>query len=84
MKNVSTLKRLFKLVKTTELIKDCPGCTNDLVDITNTHTPYYWIECNVCGLELHDARILVSRKDSLKMHKESFLHVIKKWNHLPR
>jgi len=34
------------------LVRNCPFCGSWLINITNTHTACYSVECNACGVEM--------------------------------
>lgn len=63
---------------TGEKLKPCPFCGGQNLELLNTHTPYYWIEC-VCGAQLNDD-FPADRKETDKGHIASAKRVIEKWN----
>ncbi len=59
----------------------CPGCrTSANVELCNTHTSSYWIECSSkdCGWQLNDAK--AGGGTGSEAHRSSALRVFKKWN----
>jgi Lar family restriction alleviation protein len=67
----------LKLRKTDKL-KPCPFCGCHDPELSNTHTPSYWIQCPNCGAEVHgDApRGLPNRVT----HRKGVESAIEKWN----
>lgn len=59
----------------------CPGCrTRANLFLRNTHTPSYWIECDLCGLELH--RSANWKNDTMPAHRRNARAMVDHWNTL--
>ncbi len=52
-------------------LKLCPFCSSTNVDLANTWTPSFWVECNECGAQVHgDSFEGPDRKDRFSYSKE--------------
>ncbi len=58
-------------------LKPCPFCGSEELELINTHTPYYWIECVSCCCELTCSG---DYANTVADHKKAALNVIGKWN----
>lgn len=61
----------------------CPFCGGRDVDVVNTHTPCYWVECRNCGAEKHcPGQELRGKSDAAirKAHTAAFIAAIESWN----
>jgi uncharacterized Zn finger protein len=64
----------------------CPFCGSDEVTVHNTHTPYYWAECEGCGAEGPQTRNgdawrrSMSKAAAESLHREAFHAAIAAWN----
>lgn len=36
-----------------EKMLPCPFCNSDDLHLRNTHTPYFWVECDSCGAQVN-------------------------------
>jgi hypothetical protein len=61
-------------------LKCCPFCGNhgNAIQLMNTWTPSYWIEC-VCGVELHPNQRSL-RKNTVASHLISASLAVRTWN----
>jgi len=75
-------------------LKPCAFCQGTTQKIMNTHTPFYWIECQ-CGVEMHACYIgkdncsytdmdygdpLDTKDKVIKAHEAAIKHIVNKWN----
>ena len=58
-------------------MKPCPFCGHRDVELANTHTPYYWMECRSCGCEIPDPRS--ARGTGERSHRASAMRAIAAW-----
>lgn len=72
---------IIRLKCAQKYIKRCPSCNGEHCELSNTHTPYYSIQCE-CGLSFDDQQ--GGKTDDMKGHAESALRVVLTWNELPR
>ncbi len=56
----------------------CPFCGGANLELQNTWTPCYWIECQVCGVQMSDPGF--NRKHTPRGHAASKRAAIKAWN----
>jgi hypothetical protein len=63
---------------TDEILKQCHFCGSKELELWNTHSPHYTIECE-CGAQINDD-FPTDRKESDKGHLDSAKRVIEKWN----
>ena len=56
----------------------CPCCGGDVLELCNTWTASYWIDCP-CGLQMHD-RDTFWKTNSMEEHQASKAAVIAAWN----
>ncbi len=67
------------------VLKDCPWCrTADNLRICNTHTPYFWIECD-CGADKYAegvdwAETAVTREDAYRGFCAALENAVTEWN----
>lgn len=57
----------------------CPFCGSRDIELQHTWTASYWLECKVCGCELHDNGRIGSHANP-ECHLTSARRVIKRWN----
>lgn len=67
-----------------EKLAPCPFCgETDGLEVTNTHTPSYWVEC-ICGArmdgEYFEPRRNASKASLLRLHEKAKASVIDRWN----
>lgn len=48
----------------------CPFCGSDDLEICNTHTPSYWVECHKCGAEAHGESFKYTTKQHNDFHSK--------------
>jgi hypothetical protein len=60
-------------------LKGCPFCGKHQVELQNTHTPHYWMECQYCGCEIPDPKS--SNGKGVRAHRASALRAIEAWQH---
>lgn len=58
-------------------VKPCPFCGGTDVEMANTHTAYYWIECATCGAEHSGA---ASGGSSVSAHRAAARRTLEAWN----
>ena len=56
----------------------CPFCGGDDLEVGNTHTPSYTVECVSCGAQGGDCKSGKGR--SKAAHRGAFLSAIRAWN----
>lgn len=67
-------------------LEPCPFCDSSDVEITNTHSPSYWAECNNCGAQGPSGRtssVRIARKTKSavrRQHEEAFSKAHELWN----
>lgn len=65
-------------------LRECPFCGGRDMDIVNTHTPCYWVECNDCETQKHDVdgsgNPLPDEASARAAHEASVERVIAAWN----
>lgn len=59
-------------------LKHCPFCGSLAIDLKNTHTPSYWVECDTCGAKVDGE--WGGDKEDMRAHKKSARSAIRKWN----
>lgn len=74
-KSIPELKEF--IVKQESKLKDCPFCGGDAF-IENTHTPYYWVECNSCGAQVSSK--YKPKNEEISEHEKSIRGAVKAWN----
>lgn len=70
-------------LETGDRVEPCPFCGSTDIELANTWTPSYWIECNGCGAEMHPVnRKPWGRGDDTKpaKHLASARAALKAWN----
>lgn len=55
-----------------ETLLPCPFCGAEDLELVNTHTPSYWVECETCRAEAHG--------DSLQTHTAAIRSAVDAWN----
>jgi hypothetical protein len=50
-KNMTTKPQDQRDIEAREALKPCPFCGGTDIEIANTHTPKFWVECNGCEAE---------------------------------
>jgi ribosomal protein L37AE/L43A len=62
-------------------LEACPFCGSNNIELLNTHTPAYWIECDDCTANIH-GKSYGNKKDmdDINKHRASALSAIRKWN----
>ena len=68
----------------TRRLAACPHCGfTHTLEICNTHTPSYWIECE-CGAQWHGGYVETGRKASrakvIAAHRKAMDNAIRGWN----
>lgn len=65
-------------------LKGCPFCGSENVEIGNTHTPAYFVQCVDCNAETHATytygKALKTRKQCQREHQRSFMSAVDAWN----
>ena len=59
-------------------LKPCPFCGAEDIELTNTWTACYWVQCLSCGASAFGEGYPDS--DSLEDHKEAAKEAIEAWN----
>lgn len=62
----------------------CPFCGSVDLEVSNTHTPSYWVTCE-CGVEAHagmvgDKVVFVNKGACTRAHRKAFAAAIALWN----
>lgn len=67
-----------------EEVAPCPFCGSEEVEINNTHTPYYWLECQGCNARMDadsfDFGRMTTEREWKDAHTESMRSAIANWN----
>lgn len=63
----------------------CPFCGSDDIELANTHTPSYWVECLECSAEVHgqyfeEAFNFDPDGGHLLSHEKAKASALKAWN----
>lgn len=65
-------------------LKPCPFCGSTDLELGNTHTPYYSVQCTTCSAEVHGAYSYGNRIRSavncLRVHRKAFNSAVEAWN----
>lgn len=65
-------------------LRGCPFCGGTDVEICNTHSPAYWIECLECGAECpgdtDDEASCATELEALNTHNRALLSAVERWN----
>ncbi len=82
------------LAHETNGLRECPNprCGSDDLECTNTHTPYYSVECADCGMTGPDGRphendaqaVFGTKKECNRVHQASAEMAITLWNGIQR
>ena len=67
---------IISLTLVHDYVLRCPFCGGDDIELKNTHTASYWIECK-CGAEMHGRPF---PGHGLKSHEKAKASAIEKWN----
>ena len=86
------IHKLHLTPKELEDIKPCPFCGSFDLQLKNTHTAAYWIDCNSCREDGFDIRVggesfdehYVSEMIPLKNHKRAKKSALLAWNRRSR
>lgn len=66
------------------LVRSCPFCGSDLIELCNTHTPSYWLECQSCEGQAHgespNSYSLDSERAFVESHGAAIRSAIARWN----
>jgi Lar family restriction alleviation protein len=66
-----------------DIVLPCPFCGSNDLELCNTHSASYWVECHGCGAEANgraygtDTR---SEKLTLKQHRQAKRSALAAWN----
>jgi Lar family restriction alleviation protein len=63
---------------TADAVLPCPFCGSTDLELQNTHTPHYWIECQGCEAQVSDPGH--GRRNTLPAHRASKAAVLAAWN----
>jgi len=67
-----------------ERLEPCPFCGSTDIVVENTHTPYYWGECQRCGAEgpTNSCRRETNRTRAsvARQHRRAFARACELWN----
>ncbi|RJT37392.1 Lar family restriction alleviation protein [Rahnella woolbedingensis] len=66
-------------------LKPCPFCGSDLMQVENTGTACYWVECSLCTAQgavvaAADEEQIVDTVTMKTIHAEVFNEAIRSWN----
>lgn len=65
-------------------LKPCPFCGSTELEVTNTHTPCYSVECTTCSAEARGAwsygKRIRSAVNCLRVHRKAFESAVVAWN----
>lgn len=65
-------------------LRNCPFCGGADLEICNTHSPAYWIECVTCGAEcpgeVENEGSCATELEALKAHNRALLSAVECWN----
>jgi hypothetical protein len=70
-------------LKLGEFFLPCPFCASITIELRNTHTASYWMECGDCGAQVHgEARgeNLQSHKIPVRLHEDAAATALRAWN----
>lgn len=56
----------------------CPFCGSYDIELCNTHTPSYWVECEGCGAQIHGPHS--EYEDDARGHIDSANSAANAWN----
>ncbi|MFM0736785.1 hypothetical protein PQQ51_06025 [Paraburkholderia xenovorans] len=64
----------------------CPFCGSNRLELTNTHTPSYWVRCLKCRAEAHGdlpaggGEATPDERRALVLHLRAMSMAVRKWN----
>lgn len=65
-------------------LKPCPFCGSDDLEIQNTHTPSYSVQCQGCQAEANGpyyyGKAMRTRKNCVRQHRKAFDSAVQAWN----
>lgn len=65
-------------------LKPCPFCGSHELEICNTHSPLYWVECGMCGAECPGESVeeasCATELEALDAHNRALLSAVENWN----
>ena len=67
-------------------LEPCPFCGSTRVELANTHTPSYWIECRKCSAQAHGnmpsgaGGQIATDRDALRFHLRAIRSAVRAWN----
>lgn len=70
------------------VLAPCPFCGNKQAELTNTHTPSYWVEC-ACGVQkspqssINYPKTLRSIPQVIQYHRRAMQLAVFEWNYRP-
>lgn len=70
-------------LRSTDKLKPCPFCGSEDLDLCNTHTASYWIECQCCTAQVHGKSFgdkFPSELQTRRHHRSAADSAITKWN----
>ena len=62
-----------------DTVLPCPFCGSDDIELQNTWTPSYWLQCQGCCAEVHDNEMW-NDAESHEEHQASKARVLAEWN----
>lgn len=65
---------------TDEEIKPCPFCGSDDIELCNTHTAAYWMECQECSAQVDGKSYEGASGKEEENHLMSAESAVQKWN----
>lgn len=85
MKQAGSDSRIHFELSPEDKILPCPFCGSHDIELCNTHTPSYWMECQECDAQVHGeyGPDLVSGPGSygsLRQHEAAAKSAIAAWN----
>jgi len=63
-----------------ESVRSCPFCGSGDIDLCNTHTALYWMECQSCGAQV-DGKNRGDLDPGDECHLEAARSALETWNH---
>lgn len=70
-------------LRTRDTVKPCPFCGSRDVELCNTHTATYWLECQGCGAEVSGKAYgtnTPSEKQTPRQHRLAVVSALVAWN----
>lgn len=71
-------------------LEPCPFCGSTDITCQNTHTPYYWAECQNCDAQGptesggYNGKPFTTKREALRVHAAAFVAAVRGWNGAPR